>query len=44
MKQALADQKAKILAGTKKVVTAKSLLIFEVKPWELETDLDALAK
>jgi translation elongation factor EF-1beta len=33
------------LAGTKKAPpTAKSLLLFDVKPWEMETDLDALAK
>lgn len=28
----------------KKVVIAKSLVIFEVKPWGPETDLDKLAK
>jgi elongation factor 1-beta len=31
-------------AGGKPKVIAKSLLIFDVKPWEMETDLDALAK
>lgn len=30
--------------GSKKGVIAKSFVVFEVKPWELETDLDALAK
>ena len=40
-KKAEAALKAK---GGKKVVIAKSLIIFDVKPWEAETDLDALAK
>lgn len=34
---------AKAKAG-KKVVIAKSLILFEVKPWGEETDLDELAK
>ena len=28
----------------KKLPIAKSLIVWEVKPWEVETDLDALAK
>ena len=33
------------MAGVKKAPpTAKSLIIFEVKPWEIETNLDELAK
>jgi hypothetical protein len=42
----LEDQKKKIAEGAKKkaAVIAKSLVIFDVKPWELETDLDELAK
>ena len=40
----MAEQKKKILEGSKKVVIAKSLIIFDVKPWEEETNLDELAK
>ena len=40
-KLAEAAKKAK---GGKKVVIAKSLIVFEVKPWEADTDLDAMAK
>ena len=47
-KKALAEQKAKATAaktkGGKEGLIAKSLLLFEVKPWEVETDLDELAK
>ena len=40
----MAEQKRLIEEGKKKVVIAKSLVIFDVKPWEKETDLDELAK
>ena len=35
---------AKEAAAGKKKIIAKSLIIFEVKPYDAETDLDALAK
>lgn len=36
-------EKSKEGAKKKKVVIAKSIVIFDVKVWEIETDLDALA-
>jgi len=43
-KAAMEAAKEKAKGGAKKGVIAKSLIIFDVKPWEIETDLDALAK
>lgn len=43
-KKAMEDAKAKAKGGDKKKVIAKSLIIFDVKPWEIETNLDELAK
>lgn len=40
MKKKAAEDKA----PKKGVVIAKSLILFEVKPYEAETDLDELAK
>ena len=40
MKAALEERKRLIEEGKKKVVVAKSLVLFEVKPYEAETDLD----
>ena len=42
-KKALADAKAKAKGDNKPKVIAKSLIIFDVKPWEIETNLDELA-
>jgi len=43
-KMARMKEIAKTAKSYGKVVIAKSLIIFEVKPWGEETDLDALAK
>ncbi len=43
-KQARFKEIAKTAKSYGKVVIAKSIIIFEVKPWGEETDLDALAK
>jgi len=43
-KMARMKEIAKTAKSYGKVVVAKSLIIFEVKPWGEETDLDALAK
>mmetsp|Transcript_59942 Transcript_59942/g.82337 ORF Transcript_59942/g.82337 Transcript_59942/m.82337 type:complete len:215 (-) Transcript_59942:123-767(-) len=45
-KAAAAEAKAKAAAAKKpkKVVIEKSIVIFDVKPWGEETDLDAMAK
>ncbi len=43
-KQARFAEIAKTAKSYGKVVVAKSIIIFEVKPWGEETDLDALAK
>mmetsp|Transcript_37852 Transcript_37852/g.51408 ORF Transcript_37852/g.51408 Transcript_37852/m.51408 type:complete len:117 (+) Transcript_37852:2394-2744(+) len=41
---AAAKEKAQQNKKPKKVVIEKSIILFEVKPWGEETDLDALAK
>lgn len=43
-KKKLEEAKQKAKAKVKQVPIAKSLVIFDIKPYEAETDLDALAK